>query len=358
MDKSTNGYTKCANAIVEWVWLENSTALLEGEAVCYNTNYGTATARDGRRCNRVELPTSSNNKAFAGVAARNYPAHSGGQFIEIYCPGSKGVNVALGVSTVIDTGKLTFTVGQSSGLGTEAGRFVKQGFGGRGTIVPRQTVTALVEASMIGAWSLSANGLTLTMSDTTGLSVGDTVVILGGPDQGATNKHVKAGKYTIATVPGGTTVTLTVAAVHAAITGAAGVTGYAYTGNPVCQADLEDGDESGGVEFISPADAGTDALGYMIGGWTYICGGLTLAADAEFEFADGTIFGEKKGFWCLGAMTTSAVVVDLVTAGYLITGADCDEVQAINAAGDAVTLEWALGAWKVTGFVGCTPTHA
>jgi hypothetical protein len=149
MDRSNNGPAQLGNVILEWVWYEGTDALLEGEAVCYNTNYGTATSRDGQRCNRVERPTSSNNKAFAGVAARNYAASSTGRFVEIYCPGSKGIYIALGANTVIDTDFLTFTVGTAG----EAGRFVRQGYRGRGSAYIRQTVTALLESSMTGTWS-------------------------------------------------------------------------------------------------------------------------------------------------------------------------------------------------------------
>jgi hypothetical protein len=223
MDASVNGYQKLANAITAWVWYEGTDILLEGEAVCFNTNYGTAANADGRRCNRVERPSSSNNMAFAGVAARTYSASSTGQLIEINVPGSRGVNVALGVDTVIDTGMLTFQVGGA------AGRFVKTGLRGRGSIIPRQTVTAVIEASMTGAWSLDAAGTTLTMSSTSGLSVGDTVVLLGGANDGT--GYVVPGKYTILTVPaGGTTVTIA-SAVSTTAAGAVTCTGYAYTGN-------------------------------------------------------------------------------------------------------------------------------
>lgn len=353
MDRSTNGYTKCANTIVEWTWFENSSALLEGEAVCYNTNYGTATARDGRRCNRVELPSSANKMAFAGVAARNYPAVSGGQFIEIYCPGSKGVNVALGVDTVIDTGKLTFTVANAGGLGTEAGRFVKVGFSGRGTIVPRQTVTAVVEASMTGAWSLATNGLTLTMSDTTGLAIGDTVVLLAGANNGSS--VIKAGKYTIAGVPGTTSVTLSAVASTAQGTGALTCTGYAYTGNPVCQADLEDGVESGGVDFVCPPTTGGAAVmgTFMAGGFTYICGGITVGtAVANGALAEATYPGARKGFGGLGTLTTNGVTITPAANGYLITGAALATVT-IDAAAEIWTGEWA-GCWATTGIKGAT----
>ena len=58
MDKSVNSHQSDSNRIVEWVWYEGTDALKAGEGVCYNTDYGTATEADGRRCNRVERPTT------------------------------------------------------------------------------------------------------------------------------------------------------------------------------------------------------------------------------------------------------------------------------------------------------------
>lgn len=348
MDASKNSHVKDQNVIREMVWYEGTDAIMEGEAVSYLIATGTATAKDGKRSAHVNRPTTSTNRAFAGVAARNYPANSGGQFIEINCPGSKGVNIALGADTVLNTGILTFTAGS----GTAGGRFVKGGFEGRGSAWVRQTVTALIESSMTGGWSLATDGVTLTVSSTTGLSAGDTVVLLAGEDEG-TSKKIAAGKYTISSVTDATTLVLSSSAVSATPVAALTATGYAYTGNPTAQADLLDGAESGGVEFISLPNAGGDSQSYMTGGVSYVAGGVTLAADAEVELADGTLYGERKGFVCLGTLTTSDFVVDLVTAG-LPTGPTLSalaEVNAIDAASDAAFFQWD-GIWKITGLVG------
>jgi hypothetical protein len=129
-----NAYEKKAPAISKWVWFGGSTALLEGQAVCYNEDYGTATAYDGRRGNRVELPSQANARAFAGVAAKSYNASTGGQLIEIYAAGSYA-NVLSKASTTLGAGRLTFEVG-----GTYAGYFRYAGLEGEGSCVPLQTV--------------------------------------------------------------------------------------------------------------------------------------------------------------------------------------------------------------------------
>lgn len=359
MDASTNGHIKQSNPIVEWVWYEGADAIREGEAVCFNTDYGTAANVDCRRNNRVERPTTSNNKAFAGVAARDYSAKSGGQFIEIYAPGSKGVKIALAVDTVIGTGLLTFcvagkyNVGASTGLKTDAGRFYTGKYLGRGSAIPRQTVTAVIEASMTGAWSLATDGVTLAVASTTGLAAGDTVVLLGGADDGTGT--VIPGKYTISSVTNGTVLVLTASAVDVTPTGALTCTGYAFTGNPTCQADLLTGDESGGVEFINLPNAGGDTMPYMVGGVTYVNGGVTLAADAEVELAQGSLPGETKAFIINGTLTTNTFVVDLVSAGLKIDGStSLAEVNAMAAIADAAYFVFGGALWHCADVVAAT----
>lgn len=125
------GFTKSA-----WVWFEGSTALNEGQAVCYNWDYGTAASIDARRTNRVELPAILNAPYFAGVAARAYSANTGGQLIEIFLPGST-CNVWSCVANTIGTGVSTFEVGTG---GDGAGFFGRGGFPGKGTVTPLQTI--------------------------------------------------------------------------------------------------------------------------------------------------------------------------------------------------------------------------
>lgn len=137
MQASVNAPEKVAPTIPKWVWFGGSTALSEGQGVCYNFDYGTATAKDGRRFNRVELPTITNNKYFAGVAARAYGARSGGQFIEINTPGSV-CNVLSkydSSSTDLGTVRLTCEAG-----GDYAGYFRYEGFPGEGSAIVLQKV--------------------------------------------------------------------------------------------------------------------------------------------------------------------------------------------------------------------------
>lgn len=356
INASADGHEKVARGILLAVLYTGTDTLYQGEPLCYDTDRGTATDADARRANRVERPTASNSHAFAGVAARTYPAEAGtgvggvvNRLIEIYVPGSKSVPVALGVDAVLDTGLLTFgvagryDVGTKTGLKTDA-RFYNGKFRGRGSAIPRQTKTAILEAAMDGSWSLATDGVTLTMADTTDLSAGDTVVLLGGEDDGTGT--VIPGKYEIESVDSATVVTLKTSAVDATPGGALTCTGYAYTGNPTALCDLLDGEESGGVEFLNLPNAGGNNQPHMARGLSYVCGGITLAARADAELAQGVLPGDKKAFVVLGTLTTNAFAVDLATAGIQIDGSTAlAEINAMDAANDAAYLEFHGARW-------------
>lgn len=349
MDHSVNGPQKMGNLIIEEVWFEGTDALKKGEGLCYNTDYGTAADFDGRRCNRVERPSLSNNDAFAGVVEQDYFAKSAGQRVRICVPGSKGVPIALGVAAVINTGLLTFTAGAA---GSHRGRFYTGKYKGRGSAIPRQTETALLESDMTGAvWSLEAvAGLILTMTATAGLAAGDTVVLVGGEGDG-TGVFVP-GKYAIASITDTTHLVLATSPLTTMSTGAITCTGYAYTGNPTCQADLLTGDESGGVEFISPLNAGNAAQTHMVGGVSYICGGITIAADVDVDLAQGTFPGATKAFILLGDLATSDFTVDLVTTGLQLDGSSgLTEVLTIDNATDGVYLRFGGALWHTEDLV-------
>lgn len=116
------------------VWFTGSTAVLEGMGFCYNWDHGTAASADYQRMNEVELPSITNARFFAGVAAQGKAACTGGQFIEIYEPGST-CNILSQTSTTIGVGILTCNAG-----GTYAGYWKYAGFEGEGSAVPLQTV--------------------------------------------------------------------------------------------------------------------------------------------------------------------------------------------------------------------------
>jgi len=355
MDMSINGPRQMGNLIIEEVWYEGTDAVKKGEALCYNTDKGTATDFDGQRCNWVERSSSSNHMAFAGVTERSYSAQNAGQRLRIAVPGSKGVPIALAVDTVIDTGLLSFQVGG----GTGAGRFYTGKYKGRGSAIPRQTVTALLEGGMTGGtMSVAAtDGVTVTVADSSDFTAGDTLVILAGELDGT--GIFTLGKHTISSITNGTTIVLTAPCLSTLSTGSLTLTGYIYTGNPTCQADLLTGDESGGIEFLTPLNAGQTGVTHMVGGVSYIPGVGTLAADCDVTFAQGSLPGDTKAFVVLGTVGTSDVVIDLATNGIKRDGSTgMQEIDDLDTAGDAVYLIFDGVVWHTVGFTGCTETSS
>lgn len=189
--RATNAYQKKADTISTIVWFEGTTALKEGQGVCYNWDYGTAASSDPRRTNRVELPTILNAPYFAGVAARDYAASSTGQFIEINLPGSTCYILAM-KSLTIGVGRVTCQAG-----GTYAGYFTAEGFEGKGTAIPLQTLDTSVTAAKTLARLQDGpqSGLVEVLTCTAG---GATVMMVGGTTHFATATLAGDATFTIA----------------------------------------------------------------------------------------------------------------------------------------------------------------
>ena len=191
-DRSINAYAKKCNTISAWVWMEaNDAARLEGQGVCYNWDYGTATAADGRRYNRVELPTILNAPHFAGVLARDYAISTTGQLVEIYLPGSVCLILAR-KSLTIGVGRVTCQAG-----GTYAGYFTAEGFAGKGSAVPLQTLDTSVTAAKTLAVLEDGeqSGLQEVLTTTAG---GATTCMVGGVTHFAAATNATTVTFTMA----------------------------------------------------------------------------------------------------------------------------------------------------------------
>lgn len=181
--EAINAHVKMGRTFSEWVRYETNAALSEGEAVCYNYDYGTDTDADGRRLNKVETPSIDNAQWFAGVAARAYAARAGGRMIEIYKPGSVcNILCGLATDTVVGVGLLTFDVTTSF-----KGEFRYEGLPGAGSAQPLQTTTGDDAAAGLclallqeGPPSGGVQVLTATAGARTDQMVGGTTLYIGG----------------------------------------------------------------------------------------------------------------------------------------------------------------------------------
>lgn len=281
------------------VFFTGDTALPRGWGLDYDADRGTDTVADGKRNRYVELPTTSNNMHFAGVTQRAYSAVVGGQWVDIFEPGSTCC-VAIGVDTVVDSTLMT-----CSCTTADAGRFTQAGYKGRGTALALQTnASGQLTGETDGTGSLASDGITLTgVGFVTGaVAAGDLVYIVGGEKQAAVVAAIVPGVYTVASVTSATVLVLTSAANDAT---AATVCNYyviSADAPPTALAYLFDGEESGLQEWLSPIDGGTPAA--MVGGVTNIPGGMTYSADSTDVLADPTYMGERKGFIGWGTITT------------------------------------------------------
>lgn len=168
---TTNQLTRCQT---RRVFFTGSTALAEGYGVCYDSDYGTATANDPLRNHRVALPDNTNNNSFAGVCAKSVPAKTGGQWITINEPGSV-CNVYVDASVTI--GDNTYVTCQIGGGGSGTFEVTVKGFMGKGTARVMQTRTG---AGLILAELCEGSQSGLVETIVTGTSSGALPAMLGG----------------------------------------------------------------------------------------------------------------------------------------------------------------------------------
>lgn len=339
-----------SKVIEERVFFTGATALVKGQGLCYDRDYySTATGETtGDPCTwrdkRVELPSTTNNRWFAGVCVQDYSAKTGGRFINIYLPGST-CEIAVGLTTTIAVTRLTCSCGSG-----DAGIFTWEGFPGRGTALALETDT-VIGRSTDGTATLDAAGTTLTKTAMfTDAVAGDYVYITAGASAAGASV-VTPGRYTIATRSSANAVILSSAASSAAavcnayVIPAAGRTILAY---------LFNGEESGLQEEISPLN--NAAAQSMVGGVTYVAGGYTLGTgDSTATLANGTIKYEKKGFIGLGTLTTHGWKCT-VTTGKQLDKATALAATELGAAAHQSWLYWANNVWILDWNSGATLT--
>jgi hypothetical protein len=328
-------------------------ALKAGQGLCFERDFtdtdNAATDCAGERDNRVELPNWDNSLDFAGVVANDVRAKVGGQWVNVHLPGSV-CPIAVLDATVLNTTRLVCVAG-----GPAAGYFVNQEhFEGRGTARALQTTetasdTALatpISNSLDGAATLTAAGVLTATGKFANAVVGDRIfLILGRKTSVTETDHLELVETTI-------TVRTSDDAVTVDMTNAIGTTWsstlnccfYCVRNEPKILAKLNGepfgGEESGLIQFYNTKkSAVTDIPLYGI---TYFFGGITLDADMTQAISDGLFNGHLKGFEGLGTLTTSDIV--LTIAGIQLDGTTALATASIDAAGEAVILEW-FGDW-------------
>ena len=173
---SLNGPLDLPDKIQKTVWYAGTAAVLEGQAFCWNWDYGTAATAEPSRGNRVEVPAILNAPYFAGVADQAYSAKTTGQFITINLPGSV-CNILSAASNTVGVGVSTFEVGTG---GTGAGYFGRKGFPGCGTATPLQTIDRSSTAGLCLAYlqdGPQSGGIEVITPPSTGAAI---TIMVGG----------------------------------------------------------------------------------------------------------------------------------------------------------------------------------
>ena len=360
-------------------------ALKKGYGMCFDLDHVTTetgeTATDpygARGLKVVQVPSSSNNNAFAGVLTQNYPArpNAGYQKVELALPGGCA-RIAQRATSVINTGLLTCVVGEDDAGATTLinGCFGMGGFAGRGSAIPLQTLAVADEGDMpmeeITGVSTSvydsATGLT-TFTSATGtpgtfmgyvdaaLSASDyeATVWGGATASDSTTERCPSGVYPIVQATGATTFTVT------GDTGDGACTVTITKKNLLKLAYLMDGPESGLSAYFLPETAAV-ITPIIDSGMIIVLGGLTMAADCEPVINDGTMDGMRLGFYQLADLGTKEMLLNITSAWTPAGGAIAGTILAtveFNTAGEWATFVWhqfgpagtTYGSWHPTGF--------
>ena len=319
-----------------------SVDLKAGYGMCFDLDYVTTTtgqtATDNwgaRGLKTVEIPSSSNNNAFAGVLTQDYESSLGRtQLVELYLPGGCAL-IAQRVTSTINAGLLTCVVGEDDSGDTTLinGLFGYGGFAGKGSAIPLQTLSVADEGDMpmeeiTGVCtSVYASGTGLTTftcaTGTPGTYMGyasvavdasqyDFVVWGGATASDSTAERCPSGVYPVVQATGATTFTVT------GDTGDGACSGVLVKRGLLKLAYLCDGEESGLSAYFLPETAAV-ITPIIDTGMIITLGGLTMAADCAPVINDGTIDGQRLGFYMLGTLTTKEMLIN-ITSGFTLSG--------------------------------------
>jgi hypothetical protein len=351
-------------------------ALKRGHGMCFDMDYVTTTTGEtatdpfgARGLKVVEVPKNSNNGAFAGVLTRDYPARASGvQMVELWLPGGCAM-VAQRVASTINAGLLTCAVCENDSAVTTLlnGTFGHGGFPGRGSAIPLETLAAAtlgdlalqnIAGTAVSVYS-AATGLTTITLAGLGTACGyvsaavaaddyELNVFGGATAADSTTERCPSGVYPVVQATGANTITVT------GDTGDGALTITVTKKNLMRLAYLMDGRESGLVDYFLP-ETGAVRTPILDSGMSIVLGGLTMAADCEPVVNDGTIPGQRKGFYMLATVVTKEVLLNITSAMDMAEGT-LSTIE-MNTAGEWATFEWlnfgpnaaANGTWQLTG---------
>lgn len=335
------------------VFYTGSDAIERGIGLCYDLDYLTTTTDETAadafqaRGKVVAKPDTTNNLAFAGVTAAAYAAKSGGQFIEIYEPGSWCM-IQTAIATTINSTRLTCIASSAAAV---AGRWGAGALPGRGSALALQTMAnasgnPLVSSIAGAAAYTSATGSIACTGAFTNAVAGDKVIVLAGGVANAATKGVyyiktrtDADNAIVSATLGGAACGTDLAA------NAAKLAIYVVPALPkFILAYLYDGEESGLQEFDIPVSAAV--TNPMVGGKTNLMGNVTIANSHVPPLADGMYVGQMKMVQLNGALTTGSYVITPASLGLAPDGTIAVTAALQASLGQAI-LRWTGQKWDI-----------
>lgn len=372
------GYSKDAHENTGEFVYRGTAALKKGHGMCFDMDYlttdtgETATDNFGARGFRtVEVPSPSNNGAFAGVLMQDYPARAsaGERKVWLAQPGGTAL-ISQRVESAINTKLLTCVVGEDDSGDTTLinGVFGYGGFNGRGSALPLTTLAAATLGDMAwqnlttnaaGVYSSSTGLTTMTVVaagtalgyDGTAIDASDyDMIVWGGADTTTPNtERAPSGVYPVVQATGTATFTVT-----GDVTDTDRLTFNLVKRNLLRLVYLQDGRESGlSAYYIPEASAATAPI--IASGTIHCTGGQAMGGGACVPIiATGTIHGQRLGFNMLGTVTGNEVVWTFSS------GTAMDQVEGtlatitMNTAGEGATFVYrefgaVTGDWYLTG---------
>jgi hypothetical protein len=365
-----------------------TTALKRGRGMCYDLDYLTtstgelaADAFGARGLKVIAVPSASNANRFAGVLAQDVKADSLGRprLVTLQLPGGCA-EIAQRVISTSGVGRVTCIVDRTAGQGL-SGLFGWGGLNGKGSAVPLQTLAAATLGNLAITNSDGTTG-TGVYSAATGLT---TVSLTGaGTALGYVSAAVDASDYELTVLGGATAATGTTRCTPGIypVYQATGANTFTVTGNTgdgvmttfltkvglLMLAYLEDGEESGCADYVTPITGAASQFPLNQGGTTFILGGITIAADctvntlASPNSIGGNGHGARKAFNCLGAIATANYLAT-VTAGEKLDGTTDISTLSFNAADEHTVLTYrgsfaagTTGRWGIDESQGTTIT--
>jgi len=368
MVRNLTSYMNSFHEIVGEFIYRGTAALKKGYGMCFDLDYYTSTtgqavtdAFGARGLKVVEVPSASNRQAFAGVLMNDYPADPDGKvrIIRLAMPGGCAM-VSQRVASSINTKLITCTLGIGTAANSSSinGVFGHGGFRGRGSAIPLETLAAATSGDLAfqnitgSAVSLYASGTGLTTITLTGAGTAlgyssaavdasdyDCIVWGGATKGDSTTERIPSGVFPVVQATGANTFTVTGDVGDCAV---GGLTVNLVKKDFLALAYLCDGEESGLCDIYIPYSGNTTTYAPGVTGMSIVLGGLTMASDDQADVADGTMDGQRKGFFMLGTLSTKEMLWD-ITSGMTMAAGTLSTLE-MNTAG-----EWATMVWKQFG---------